>query len=76
MNDQERDLVIRAIGHLDTSRYARQAEDVGSAESALDASRRLLLRVAGITDEGEPRCVDSSGAEIPGGVGRTIVRGR
>jgi hypothetical protein len=63
MNAQERDLVIRAIGHLDTSRYARQAGDVGSAESALDASRRILLRLAGILDEEEPRCVDNPGAE-------------
>jgi len=51
MNDQERDLVTRVIGHLDTSRYARRVGDVGSAESALDASRRLLLRLAGISDE-------------------------
>jgi len=54
MNDQERDLVTRAVGHLDTSRYARQVGDVGSAEAALDASRCILLRLAGISGVAEP----------------------
>lgn len=45
-----RDLVIRAVGYLDLSRYARQAGDNGSAEAALNASRRILLGIAGISD--------------------------
>jgi DNA-directed RNA polymerase subunit RPC12/RpoP len=53
MNSRERDLVISAVGHLDSSRYARQAGDNGSAESALNACRRVLLGLAGISDGGD-----------------------
>lgn len=42
------DMIARAISHLDVSRTARQHGDLGSAEAALDAARKLLVEVLGI----------------------------
>jgi hypothetical protein len=46
------DKATKAISHLDSSRAARLAGDIGSAESALDAARAILLELAGsrVTD--------------------------
>jgi hypothetical protein len=44
------DKAAKAISHLDSSRTARRAGYIGSAESALDAARRLLLELAGELD--------------------------
>jgi hypothetical protein len=52
MTNHQRDMILKAVGHLDSARYARQAGDVGSVEAALDASRRILLGLVGIS-EGE-----------------------
>jgi hypothetical protein len=41
----------KALSHLDSSRYARAAGDSGSAESALDAVRAILLELAGVTPD-------------------------
>lgn len=49
----DKDKILKAIGHLDCSNYARAAGDEGSAESALYAARGLLLDVAGIKDRDE-----------------------
>lgn len=46
------DKATKAVSHLDSSRAARLAGDIGSAESALDAARVILLELAGshVTD--------------------------
>lgn len=41
------DKATKAISHLDSSRAARLAGDIGGAESALDAARRILIELAG-----------------------------
>jgi ribosomal protein L7/L12 len=41
------DKATKAISHMDSSRAARLAGDIGSAESALEAARRILIEVAG-----------------------------
>jgi len=42
--------ILKAVSHLDSARYARQAGDVGSTEAAMDASRRILLGLVGILE--------------------------
>lgn len=43
------DKATKAVSHLDSSRAARLAGDIGSAESALDAALAILLELAGVT---------------------------
>ena len=44
--------ITKAVSLIDTSRTARSVGDEGSAESALDQARRLLLALVGIHEEG------------------------
>ena len=48
------DMIDRAISHIDVSRTARKYGDLGSAEGALTAARKLLLEVLGIPSEESP----------------------
>lgn len=42
--------ITRAISHIDNSRSARNAGDIGSAESALSNARALLIEILGIKE--------------------------
>ncbi len=42
--------ISRAISHIDSSRIARNAGDIGSAESALSNARALLIEILGIKE--------------------------